>query len=48
MDQTSTPSSFFISENLIRAALKSGSYGKPAERTLDFIRSFAAELRFVS
>ena len=47
MDQTSTTSSF-ISENLIRTALKSTSYGKPAEKALDYIRSFAAGIRFVS
>lgn len=45
MDQTFTPASSYISENLIRAALKSGSYGKPAQKTLDFIRNFAAVAR---
>jgi len=45
MDQTSTSSS--ITENLIRTALKSVSYGKPAEKTLEFIRNFAAGIRFV-
>ena len=44
MDQTSTTSSLFISENLIRAALKNGSYGKPAQSTLEFVRNFAAAL----
>ena len=43
MDQTSTTSSY-LSENLIRAAVKSGSYGKPAPKTLDFIRNFAAQV----
>lgn len=47
MDETSTTSSL-RSENILRAALKGVSYGKPAEKTLDFIRSFAAGLRFVS
>ena len=47
MDQTSTSTSSF-SENLIRAALKSMSYGKPAEKTLEFIRNFAAGIRFVN
>ena len=47
MDQTSTTSST-ISDNLIRTALKSVSYGKPAQKTLDFIRSFASGLRFVN
>ncbi|MCQ2065229.1 MAG: hypothetical protein MJY66_05140 [Bacteroidaceae bacterium] len=46
MDETFTSSSA-ISENLLRTALKSGSYGSPADRTLDFIRSFAASLRFI-
>ena len=45
MDQTFTPASSYISENLRRAALKSGSYGKPAQMTLDFIRNFAAVAR---
>ena len=45
MDQTSTSS---ITENLIRTALKSVSYGKPAGKTLEFIRNFAAGIRFVS
>ena len=45
MDQTSTSS--FISENLIRAALRGISYGKPSGKTLDFIRSFAAGIRIV-
>lgn len=47
MDQTSTSTSSF-SENLIRAALKSVSYGKPAEKTLEFLRNFAASIRFVN
>ena len=46
MDQTSTSSS--ITENPIRTALKSVSYGKPAGKTLEFIRNFAAGIRFVS
>ncbi|MGX8689951.1 MAG: hypothetical protein ACSW76_04820 [Bacteroidaceae bacterium] len=44
MDQTST-TSLYISENLIRAALKRGSYGKPAQKAIDFIRNFAAGAR---
>ena len=47
MDQTSTTSSL-LSENIIRAAVKSGSYGQPAQKTLDFIRNFAAEMCFVA
>ena len=47
MDQTSTTSSY-LTENVIRTALKSFSYGQPAQKTLDFIRSFAAGLRFVN
>lgn len=47
MDQTSTTSSY-LSENLIRAAVKSGSYGQPAQQTLDFIRNFAAQMCFVA
>ena len=47
MDQTSTTSSY-LSENLIRAAVKSGSYGQPAQKTLDFIRNFAAGMSFVA
>lgn len=47
MDQTSTTSSL-LSENIIRAAIKSGSYGQPAQKTLDFIRNFAAEMCFVA
>ena len=47
MDQTSTTSSL-LSENLIRAAVKSGSYGQPSQKTLDFIRNFAAEMCFVA
>ena len=43
MDQTSTTSSL-LSENLIRAAVKGGSYGQPATKTLDFIRNFAAQM----
>ena len=42
MDHTSTSS--YLSDNLIRAAVKSGSYGKPADDTLDFIRNFAAQM----
>ena len=44
MDQTSTTSSSYLSENLIRAAVRSGSYGQPAPKALDFIRNFAAEM----
>lgn len=47
MDQTSTTSSY-LSENLIHAAVKSGSYGQPAQKTLDFIRNFAAGMSFVA
>ena len=47
MDQTSTTSSY-LSENLIRAAVKNGSYGQPAPKTLDFIRNFAAEMCIVA
>ncbi len=43
MDQTFTTSSFF-SENIIRAAVKGGSYGQPSQHTLDFIRNFAAQM----
>ena len=43
MDQTSTTSSY-LSENLIRAAVRNASYGEPAQRTLDFIRNFAAQM----
>ncbi len=43
MDQTFTTSSF-LSENIIRAAIKGGSYGRPQQRTLDFIRNFAADM----
>lgn len=47
MDQTSTTSSY-LSENLIRAAVKSASYGQPAQKTLDFIRNFAASMCIVA
>lgn len=47
MDQTSTTSSL-LPENIIRAAVKSGSYGQPAQKTLDFIRNFAAGMCFVA
>jgi hypothetical protein len=43
MDQTFTTSSY-LSENIIRAAVKGGSYGQPAQHTLDFIRNFAAQM----
>ena len=43
MDQTSTTFSY-LSENLIRAAVRSASYGQPAQKTLDFIRKFAAQM----
>ena len=43
MDQTSTTSSL-LCENCIRAAVRSGSYGQPAHKTLDFLRKFAAEM----
>ena len=47
MDQTSTTSSY-LSENLIRAAVRNGFYGQPAPKTLDFIRNFAAEMCIVA
>lgn len=47
MDQTSTTSSY-LSENLIRVAVKSGSYGQPSQKALDFIRNFAAGMTFVA
>jgi len=47
MDQTSTTSSY-LSENLIRAAVRNGFYGQPAYETLDFIRNFAAQMCFVA
>ena len=43
MDQTSTTSSY-LSENLIRAAVRNGSYGRPATDALNFIRNFAAQM----
>ncbi len=43
MDQTFTTSSY-LSENIIRAAVKGGSYGQPAQHTLDFIRNFAGQM----
>ncbi len=43
MDQTSTTSSL-LSENFIRAAVRNGSYGQPSQKTLDFIRNFAARV----
>ena len=43
MDQTFTTSSY-LSENIIRTAVKRGSYGHPAQQTLDFIRNFAAQM----
>ena len=43
MDQTFTTSSY-LSENIIRAAVKGGLYGQPAQHTLDFIRNFAAQM----
>lgn len=43
MDQTSTTSSY-LSENLIRAAVRNGSYGQPKQKTMDFIRNFAARM----
>ncbi|HOD68330.1 MAG: hypothetical protein ACOX32_06175 [Bacteroidaceae bacterium] len=46
MDETST-SSLMISENLIRSALKSFSYGSPAEKTINFILNFATTVRAV-
>lgn len=45
MDQTSTSS--YLSETVIRAAVRGGSYGKAAQSTLDFIRNFAAGLCIV-
>jgi len=47
MDQTSTTSSY-PSQSLIRAAVLSGSYGKPSKKTLDFIRNLAAGMSFVA
>jgi hypothetical protein len=43
MDQTFTTSSY-LTEKIIRAAVKRGSYGRPAQHTLDFIRNFAAQM----
>lgn len=48
MDETSTACSSFVSENVIRAAVKGGSYGVPAIRTIDFLHRFAAGIRTVS
>lgn len=47
MDETSTHSTGNITENLIRAALKSVTYGSPKEKTLDYLRNFAASIRVV-
>lgn len=48
MDETSTACSSFVSENVIRTAVRCGSYGTPSVRTIDFLRSFAAGIRTVS
>ena len=48
MDQTFTSASSYLSENLIRAAVKSGSYGQPSQKTIDFIRNLAAGMSFVA
>ncbi|MBO4560628.1 MAG: hypothetical protein J5705_01510 [Bacteroidaceae bacterium] len=48
MNQTFTPASSYLSENLIRAAVKNGSYGQPSKKTVDFIRNFAAGMSFVA
>lgn len=47
MNETSTTNSSFLSENLIRTALRGVSYGKPSEKTLALLRSVAHGLRFV-
>ena len=47
MDDTSTTSSLMISENLIRSALKSFSYGSPGEKAISFILNFANTVRAV-
>ena len=47
MDQTSTTSSY-LSENIIRTAVRTGFYGQPAQKTLDFIRNFAADMSIVA
>lgn len=47
MDETSTSSTGIITEKLIRTALKNASYGTPSEKTLDYLRNFAASIRIV-
>jgi len=47
MDQNST-SFLDLSDNLISTALKSVSYGSPKDKTLDFIRNFAAGIRIIN
>lgn len=47
MDQNSTSLSD-LSDNLISTALKSVSYGSPKDKTLDFIRNFAAGIRIIN
>ncbi len=45
MDETSTSAcSSFVSEKMLRAALRGVSYGTPSERTLGFIREVARGL----
>jgi len=44
MDETAT-STGTITEKLIRTALKSATYGAPSEKTLDYLRNFAAVIR---
>ncbi|MBR6370202.1 MAG: hypothetical protein IKS24_03880 [Bacteroidaceae bacterium] len=46
MDETST-SCYYVSDKVIRAAVKGGSYGTPSIRTIEFLRSFAASIRSV-
>lgn len=48
MNQTFTPASSYLSENLIRTAVKSGFYGEPSQKSVDFIRNFAAGMSFVA
>lgn len=46
MDENST-SQTLLSEKLVRAALKSGNYGSPKQKSLDFIRNFAQSFRVI-
>lgn len=46
MDETSTPS-LLISENLLRAALKSKRYDSPSFKTIEYIRTFASNFRII-